>query len=402
MSTFTLGTPLTALGPDAFEHEQVVVCQDPTSGLKAVIAIHSTALGPALGGARFRAYRSDEEAVRDVLKLSRGMSYKNAMAGLDFGGGKAVIVGNPDRDKTEELLLAFGRSVAALGGRYITGSDVGTGVRDMEVVSRVCPWTACLSRELDQDGDTAGFTAHGVLHGMRAAARYRWGTASLRGRTIGVAGVGKVGRVLVDLLFREGAKVVVTDVLDEPVRRIVEEFPETVVVEDTDALVRFGGMDVYAPCALGGALTEAVVPVLTAEVVCGAANNQLAHPDVEQQLADRGVLYLPDYVVNAGGAILGAGEVLGQSLSQSAANVERIFDTTLEVLRRAEAEGILPGTAAERIARQRIDAAAEKRAEERALQPGGRVADRVPPHDDPGDRWARPVTDRSGSREVDA
>ncbi|MFD7657549.1 Leu/Phe/Val dehydrogenase [Actinosynnema sp. NPDC059797] len=361
MSTFTHRAPLAALAPESFEHEQVVLCQDPASGLRAVIAIHSTAAGPALGGTRFRAYADDEGAVKDALVLSRGMSYKNAMAGLDFGGGKAVIIGDPARDKTEELLLAFGRAVTALGGRYLTGFDLGTDARDMEVVSRACRWTVCLPRGGGAEGHTSNSTARGVLQGMRAAARHRWGAASLRGRTVGVAGLGKVGVELVALLAREGARVVVTDVLDEAVRRVVEEFPQVVVVPDTDALIRFGGLDVYAPCAVGGVLTEDVAPVLTAEVVCGAANAQLAHPDVERRFADRGVLYVPDYVVNAGGAIDAAGEALGRSPREGVAHVERIFDTTLEVLARAEADGVLPGEAADRIARQRIAVAEERR-----------------------------------------
>ncbi|XVS61981.1 Leu/Phe/Val dehydrogenase [Actinosynnema sp. CA-299493] len=360
MSTFTRSAPLAALGPAALDHEQIILCQDAATGLKAVIAIHSTALGPALGGTRFRRYPSDEEAVKDALDLSRGMSYKNAMAGLDFGGGKAVIIGEPARDKSEELLMAFGRCVADMGGRFTTGSDLGTDLTDMAVLSRVCRWVVGLSHETGDVGDTSNLTAQGLVHGIRAAAGHRWGSTSLRGRVVGVAGLGKVGRRLVGLLVHEGAEVVVTDLRAEAVRRVVEEFPGAVAVEDADALVRFEGLDVYSPCAVGGTLNSAVASVLTAEVVCGAANNQLAHPEVEQRLADRGVLYLPDYVVNAGGAIRAAGESLGHSVRESAANVGRIFDTTLEVLERAESDGILPGEAADRTARQRITAAAEK------------------------------------------
>ncbi|MEU3626206.1 valine dehydrogenase [Amycolatopsis coloradensis] len=362
MSTFTRSAPLAAIGPDTFEHEQVVLCQDPASNLKVIIAIHSTALGPALGGTRFRAYPSDEEAVKDALDLSRGMSYKNAMAGLAFGGGKAVIVGDPVRGKSEELLLAFGRCVAALGGRFITGPDLGTDIPDMEVAARVCRWTVALSREGGDAGDTSGFTAQGLIHAMRAAARYRWGSTSLQGRVVGVAGLGKVGRRLVRLLVQEGAKVIVADVRAEPVRRVVKEFPQAIAVEDPEALIRFDGMDVYAPCAVGGVLDTAVASALTAEVICGAANNQLAHPDVERRFASRGMLYLPDYVVNAGGAIRAAGETLGYSLRESADKVEQIFDTTLQVLEHAESAGILPGEAADRTARRRITAAAEDQA----------------------------------------
>ncbi|WP_433271477.1 Leu/Phe/Val dehydrogenase [Actinosynnema sp. CS-041913] len=361
MSSVDFRTPLAAFGPDSFEHEQVVLCQDPASGLKAVIAVHSTALGPGLGGTRFRTYPGDDEAVTDALNLSRGMSYKNAMAGLDFGGGKSVIIGDPARLKSEELLLAFGRFVASLGGRFITGCDLGTDVSDMDVVGRVCRWIVTRSRKTGGTGDPSSSTALGLVHGMRAAAGHRWGAPSLRGRTVGVAGVGKVGHLLVERLVHEGARVVVTDLLEEPVRRVVEKFRQVAVVDDTESLIRLPGLDIYAPCALGGALDEAVVPVLTAEIVCGAANNQLSHPDVEQQLADRGILYVPDYVVNAGGAIHATGDLRGRSPSQVTAEVDRIFDTTRAVLEHAESGGLLPGEAADRIAEQRIAAAAGER-----------------------------------------
>lgn len=281
-------------------HEQVVLCQDRASGLKAVIALHSTALGPALGGTRFYPYASEAEAVADALNLARGMSYKNAMAGLDHGGGKAVIIGDPDRDKTEELLLAYGRFVASLGGRYVTACDVGTYVADMDVVARECRWTTGRSPENGGAGDSSVLTAFGVYQGMRASAQHLWGDPSLRDRRVGIAGVGKVGHHLVEHLRAEGADIVITDVREEAVRRILDRHPEGVTaVADTDALIRVGGLDIYAPCALGGALDDDTVPVLTARIVCGAANNQLAHPGVEKDLADRGILYAPDYVVNS-------------------------------------------------------------------------------------------------------
>lgn len=322
-------------------HEQVVLCQDRASGLKAVIAIHSTALGPALGGTRFYPYASEAEAVADALNLSRGMSYKNAMAGLDHGGGKAVIIGDPETVKTEELLLAYGRMVASLGGRYVTACDVGTYVADMDVVARECRWTTGRSPENGGAGDSSVLTAFGVFQGMRASAQHLWGDPTLRGRKVGVAGVGKVGHYLVEHLVADGAEVVITDVREESVRRILDKHPGSVTaVADTDALIRVEGLDIYAPCALGGALNDETVPVLTAKIVCGAANNQLAHPGVEKDLADRAILYAPDYVVNAGGVIQVADELHGFDFDRCKAKAAKIFDTTLAIFARAKEDGI--------------------------------------------------------------
>lgn len=339
-------------------HEQLVVCQDRASGLKAVIALHSTALGPALGGTRFHPYATEAEAVADALNLARGMSYKNAMAGLDHGGGKAVVIGDPDLVKTEELLLAYGRFVASLGGRYVTACDVGTYVEDMDVVARECRWTTGRSPENGGAGDSSVLTAFGVFQGMRASAQHLWGDPTLRGRKVGVAGVGKVGRHLVRHLLEDGAQVVVTDVREESVRRITDAHPEVTVVADTDALIRTEGLDIYAPCALGGALDDTTVPVLTAKVVCGAANNQLAHPGVEKDLADRAILYAPDYVVNAGGVIQVAEELHGFDFERARAKTAKIFDTTLELFALAKADGVPPAAAADRIAERRMAGAA--------------------------------------------
>lgn len=336
-------------------HEQVVLCQDRASGLKAVIAIHSTALGPALGGTRFYPYANEEAAVADALNLARGMSYKNAMAGLDHGGGKAVIIGDPELIKTEELLLAYGRFVASLGGRYVTACDVGTYVADMDVVARECAWTTGRSPENGGAGDSSVLTAFGVYQGMRASAQHLWGDPSLRGRKVGVAGVGKVGHHLVGHLLAEGAEVVVTDVREDSVRRVTGSHPGRVTaVGDTEALIRTEGLDIYAPCALGGALNDASVPALTAKVVCGAANNQLAHPGVEKDLADRGILYAPDYVVNAGGVIQVADELHGFDFGRCEKKAAKIFDTTLAIFARANDDGIPPAAAADRIAEQRM------------------------------------------------
>ncbi|MEV4437848.1 Glu/Leu/Phe/Val dehydrogenase dimerization domain-containing protein [Streptomyces sp. NPDC049577] len=352
----------TLFASDQGGHEQVVLCQDRESGLKAVIAIHSTALGPALGGTRFYPYASDAEAVRDALNLSRGMSYKNALAGLEHGGGKAVIIGDPDTVKTEQLLLAYGRFVASLGGRYVTACDVGTYVQDMDVIARENRWTTGRSPEQGGAGDSSVLTAFGVFQGMRAAAQTQWGEPTLRGRRVGIAGVGKVGHHLVDHLVDDGAEVVITDVRAEPVERIIARHPQVSAVQDADVLIRTP-LDVYAPCALGGALNDATVPVLTASVVCGAANNQLAHPGVEKDLAERGILYAPDYVVNAGGVIQVADELLGFDFDRAKAKATKIFDTTLAIFDRAKSDGIPPAAAADRLAEQRM-------AEARALRSG--------------------------------
>ncbi|MFD7965104.1 Glu/Leu/Phe/Val dehydrogenase [Streptomyces zaomyceticus] len=335
-------------------HEQVVLCQDRATGLKAVIALHSTALGPALGGTRFYPYANEAAAIADALNLARGMSYKNAMAGLDHGGGKAVIIGDPEKIKSEELLLAYGRFVASLGGRYVTACDVGTYVADMDVVARENKWTTGRSPENGGAGDSSVLTAFGVFQGMRASAQTLWGDPTLRGRKVGVAGVGKVGHYLVEHLLEDGAEVVITDVREESVRRITDKHPQVTVVADTEALIRVEGLDIYAPCALGGALNEETVPFITASIVCGAANNQLAHPGIEKDLVERGILYAPDYVVNAGGVIQVADELHGFDFDRCKTKATKIFDTTLEIFARAKADGIPPAAAADRIAEQRM------------------------------------------------
>jgi len=333
-------------------HEQVVFCQDPASGLQAIIAIYSTALGPALGGTRFYPYESEREALQDVLNLSRAMAYKAACAGLDLGGGKAVILGDPATVKTEALLRAYGRMVESLDGRYYTACDVGTYVQDMDVIARETRWVTGRSPEHGGAGDSAVLTAYGVFQGMRAAAEAVWGEPTLAGRRVGVAGVGKVGHHLVEHLLEDGASVVVADVNAEAVARVTSAHPEVQVV-DVDALVS-QDMDVYAPCALGGALNDETVPVLKAKVVCGAANNQLDHPGIEKVLADRGVLYAPDYVVNAGGLIQVADEIEGFNFERAKVHAAKIFDTTKQVFAIAQAEGVPPAVAADRYAERRM------------------------------------------------
>jgi len=353
-------SPFQAGGP-----EQVVYCHDEPTGLRAIIAIHSTALGPALGGTRFYPYATEQDALADVLNLARGMAYKNALAGLDLGGGKAVIIGDPSTVKTEALLRAYGRFVESLGGRYYTACDVGTYVADMDVVARECRFVTGRSPENGGAGDSSILTAFGVYQGMRACAQDRWGEPNLGGRRVGIAGVGKVGRHLIEHLTEDGAQIVVTDVNPAALDWVRDKFPGVRVVDGTDELIDTE-LDVYAPCALGGALDDAVIERLSASVVCGAANNQLAHPGVDKALADRGVLYAPDYLVNAGGVIQVGDEAAhlregGFSFERARARAERIFDTTLEILRRSKADGVPPAATADRLAEERMTAVARLR-----------------------------------------
>lgn len=350
---------MTSVAPGVFAdldgHEQVVFCADEASGLRAIIAIHSTALGPALGGTRFYPYADEAAALTDVLHLSRGMSYKAALAGLDLGGGKAVIIGDPATAKTEALLRSYGRFVQSLHGRYLTACDVGTNPLDMDVIARESTFVTGRTTSQGGAGDSSVLTAFGVFQGMRAAAEVVWGNPSLASRTVGVAGVGKVGHHLVRHLVEDGASVVVTDVREDAVRRVLDAQPGVRAVATTDDLVR-EALDVYAPCALGDALTDEVVATLRARVVCGAANNQLAHDGVEKLLADAGILYAPDYCVNAGGLIQVADELHGFDFDRARQRAAGIFDVTREVFRIAEAEHLPPSVAADRIAERRMAA----------------------------------------------
>lgn len=333
-------------------HEQVVFCSDPESGLRAIIAVYSTALGPALGGTRFYPYASEADALQDVLNLSRAMAYKAACADLDLGGGKAVILGDPRTDKTEILLRAYGRFVESLGGRYYTACDVGTVVADMDVVARESRYVTGRSPAAGGAGDSSVLTAFGVFQGMRAAARHTWGTTSLAGRRVGISGVGKVGRHLLGHLLDDGAQVVVADVNPAAVAAVRADYPD---VEDcTPAELAYRPLDVFSPCALGGALDDETVAALSARVVCGGANNQLAHPGTEKLLADRGILYAPDYVVNAGGLIQVADEIGGFCEPRARAKAAGIFETTARVFELADAEGVPPAVAADRLAEERM------------------------------------------------
>jgi valine dehydrogenase (NAD+) len=347
------------LPSDISAYEQVVVGNDAASGLHAIVAIHSTALGPALGGTRFVAYADHAAALADALDLARAMTYKNALAGLAHGGGKGVILGDPQRDKTPELLAAYGRLVASLQGRYVTACDVGTYVADMDVVATTNPWTTGRSPENGGAGDSGDLTAVGVHHSLRAVAEQLWGDPSLRGRRVAIAGVGKVGRRLAGHVLDEGGSVIVADVDPDAVRRLLAEHPEAEVARDPGDLVE-AEADVYSPCALGGAITSEVAERLQVAAVCGGANNQLAERGLVDRLASRGVLYAPDFLVNAGGVIAVGEEYAGQGHYDDArarARARAIGDTLLDVLRRAEGAGTTPLAAAERLAEERIAAA---------------------------------------------
>lgn len=347
-------------------HEEVLVAHDEATGLRAVIAVHSTVLGPSLGGVRMSTYAhaGDEQAARaaayaDALRLSRAMTYKNALAGLDHGGGKAVIIHDP-ADKPRELLLAYGRLVCSLDGRYVTAGDVGMRVQDMDVIGEACRWTTGRSPENGGVGDSGILTAIGVHAGMRAGSQATFGTAELGERRVGVVGAGKVGGRLIGHLLEDGATVVAMDPDAATRQRIDEAFPGAVLWVEELAGMLAAGVDVLSPNALGGLLTIDLVPSLAASgvrLVCGGANNQLAEPEVGDALAESGVVFAPDFCVNCGGVIQVAEELRGADVDRAKAAVERVFETTRSVLERAQQEGITPVRAAEREAEARIAAA---------------------------------------------
>ena len=338
------------------DYEQIVFCHDRGTGLRAIVAVHSTRLGPALGGTRFYPYASEADGLEDVLRLARGMTYKAAAAGLDLGGGKAVIFGDPHRDKSEALLRAYARHVEALGGRYLTAEDMGTTQADMDIVRRETRFVTGVSRELGGSGDPSDATAYGVLWAMKAVAQRLWGDTSLVGRHVAVAGVGKVGTALVGHLAEERARITVADVTPAAVDRAVTEAgAEAMAVEKIHAVE----CDIYSPCALGGVLNTTTIPELRCAAVVGSANNQLADDAASARLlADAGVLYAPDFVVNAGGLINIAEELApgGYHPGLARAAVQRIFDTLISVLSAAEEDGVSTAEAADRRAQDRIAA----------------------------------------------
>lgn len=338
--------------PEFDHHQQIVFGSDEASGLRAIIAIHDTHRGPALGGLRIYPYASEAEALTDVLRLSRGMSYKSALANLPLGGGKAVIIADPRTDKTPELLRAMGRLVDSLGGAYVTAEDSGSSEADMQVIAEVTPHVGGLRREAGESGDPSPFTAWGVFCALRSAVRHGLGRDDLEGLRVAIQGVGHVGAHLARHLHAAGARLVLTDVNREALAHLAEELgAETTAPESIfDAEV-----DVFAPCALGAALTEEVTTRLKARVVCGAANNQLATPDVAERLSARGILYTPDYVANAGGVIEIAWQRRGDYRREAAmSHIEGIGATLDEIFDRSAREKRSPARIADALARERF------------------------------------------------
>ncbi len=339
-----------AIGSDT--HEEVLFGYDHVSGLRTIIAIHSSALGPALGGTRFYPYASEEDALYDVLRLSRGMTYKSAAAGLDLGGGKAVIIGDPRTMKTERLLRAYGDIINSLDGRYITAEDVGTTPADMAMVSRETQWVAGLPAELGGSGDPSPATARGVMNAMRAVADHLWSSEDLSGRSVAVQGVGKVGANLVERLTKAGATTFISDVDTAALERVSDAHGSTVVELDQIYDVE---CDIFAPCALGASLNVDTIPRLRCAAVVGSANNQLATDEDADRLTDAGILYAPDFVVNAGGIINVAIGIGGYEVRRAATAIDNIQFAVSDVLTAAKEHGINAHEAAVHVAQERID-----------------------------------------------
>ena len=332
------------------EYERVVLCLDEDSGYHGIIAIHSTVLGPAVGGTRFWHYEDEEAALRDALRLSRGMTYKCALAEVPFGGGKSIIIGDNKVIDRGPIFRAHGRFVETFGGCYITAEDVGTTTADMEYVRKETCYVAGLA---GQSGDPSPVTARGVFRAIQAAAKYLWDSDSLLGRSVAIQGCGSVGYYLADYLHRVGAKLIVTDIDAARAHRLVTELGALRVGPEEIYGVR---ADIFAPCALGGIINDRTIPQLKVAMIAGAANNQLLESRHGDGLSERGILYAPDYVINAGGVINGCRELLGWSSSYSATKVDEIYGTLLRVFNLAKVEGIPPYKAADRLAELRLNA----------------------------------------------
>jgi leucine dehydrogenase len=330
------------------EHEQVVFCYEPAAGYRGIIAIHNSTLGPALGGTRLWNYATDAEAIVDVLRLARGMTYKAAVAGLNLGGGKAVIIGDPKVKRREMLFRAHGRFVETLKGRYITAEDVGTSVEDMDYVHMETEYVTGLA---GRSGDPSPVTAYGTYRGIKAGAKHKLGSDDLNGVTVAVQGVGHVGYYVCQFLAEEGAKLMVTDIDDDRVQRAVRDFGAQAVSHDDIYSV---DAQVFAPCALGAVVNDETLPGFKFEIIAGAANNQLAEERHGKALMDRDILYAPDYVINAGGLINVYGELNGWTSERSKRKAGEIYDTLDQLFELAREEGLPTSEAADRLAERRI------------------------------------------------
>ena len=337
-----------------YGHEQVVLCHEEATGLRAVIVIHNTILGPALGGCRMWPFESEEEAISDALRLSRGMTYKNAAAGLNLGGGKAVIIGNPNKDKSEALFRAFGRFVQSLGGRYITAEDVGTSVEDMEYINMETEFVAGLPEQFGGSGDPSPFTALGVFEGIKASVKYRLNKNDLKGIRVAVQGAGHVGYYLCEMLDNAGAELVITDIFEEKVEKVVSDFGADAVAGDDIYSV---DADVFAPCALGAILNDDTISRMKFKVIAGGANNQLLDEDIHgKKLKEKNILYAPDYLINAGGVTNVFFEVINEySRDRVTKKVKNIYNILTEVYRIADKEDITTAEAAARLAEKRLN-----------------------------------------------
>ncbi len=341
-----------------YGHEQLLFCRDRATGLRAIIAIHDTTLGPALGGIRMRPYPSEEAALDDVLRLSRAMTLKAAMAGLNLGGGKAVIIGDPRADKSEALFRAMGRYIQGLGGRYVAATDIGTAVDDLISVRMETPFVTGLPEAWGGLGDTSILTGLTVYLGMKAGAEACWGSDSLAGKRVMIQGAGKVATHLMEQLQKEGAELLISDVLGDAVQRAAERFGATVVsAEDVYDVA----CDIFSPNALGAVLNDDTIPRLRCRLVCGGANNQLAEDRHAEELHRRGILYAPDYVVNSGGVISGECELLHTPRSRAETLAQRVGATTRKVFAVAARDGVSPAAAADRLAMERIEQVAQVR-----------------------------------------
>ena len=336
------------------DHEQVVFCQDKDTGLKAIIGVHNTILGPALGGTRMYNYATEWDALNDVLRLSRGMTYKAAITGLNLGGGKAVIIGDPKKLKTPELMRRFGKFVHTLGGKYYTAEDVGMETSDMDTVREVTPYVTGISESKGGAGNPSPVTAYGVYMGMKAATKFTYGNEALKGKRIIVQGIGHVGEELVRLTAEEGAKVIISDINKERLAEVSKKYGVEIYRGD-DLYAETA--DIYAPCALGATINDDTIPKLNVKIIAGAANNQLANESIHGPiLQKKGIVYAPDFLINAGGIINVYAEIEGYGRDQIMTKTENIFDTTLDILNRAKAANITTNSAANAIAEDRIAA----------------------------------------------